>query len=351
MPADGSGHNFVKTDHFTQILTEGALVLPPSVATLRQKMIETFDTYTVANLAADAPAADVAPELEEAAIRTAADHTQAVRALIAFEPGTLSELVAKAEALRSREADHYPEEPGEFGLDRLCEDIVRVLTPWTPQAAQADLDDVADEPETPLPTHAPLTPAQVSASSGFAELYDRWYAAMCADEDEGDTIRPAPDGYSSWDEAMHVTPCQTVGDAFIKMQAVLHPELGLIDCGDGQWHGDALEDVKDLLERLATGTGLIDVLSQEAALLAHSLAYRTMSLENDQQADECEREIRLAWDAGQQILAAPCDSLPAARAKLRVALDRIVREGGSDWSDNGDVVALEQAIAFLKQVA
>ena len=75
-----------------------------------------------------------------------------------------------------------------------------------------------------------------------------------------------------------------------------------------------------------------------------------MPLSGDADYAKCQEENRLAWVAIKRITAAPCDSLCAVRAKLRVALDLLLREG-SNWTDQEDMVVLEQAIAFLEQVA
>jgi hypothetical protein len=82
-------------------------------------------------------------------------------------------------------------------------------------------------------------------------------------------------------------------------------------------------------------------IDQRFAKLSAMKHDESLSDDEFEQIDDAHNELE------ETVLAAPCDSWPMARAKLRLALDRINSEG-SVWADKGDVRAIEQVLAYLE---
>ena len=122
-------------------LVASSLSGSPDLIAMRQELRDAFDAYTITLKAQDVPPPyDPSEELEQAHEGATQRHLAAVQAWQNFRPTSITELAAKADALKSAEAD-LCDGLARPALHVLVDDIVRVIRADTACPAARLLDE------------------------------------------------------------------------------------------------------------------------------------------------------------------------------------------------------------------
>ena len=316
---------------------QGDLIAPPSADTnggashfdrLTRAFLDAHARSRTASAAADHVAAgEEAAELAEpelVAANIAYDET--LQAVANYQPRGLGEMISKYAFMQRREC---------YGLhDCALSTMERV---------QSDLKHLAS-----------LQVASGLRADLVAEFERRWACENVPGDypdHELDRICDETGYFAHW---LMRTPAKTLADFQAKARVAawaVGDVDGLLDPGAfplgtyGDFIRMLLGDLLGETVTVAYPSKLADRLEQQ--FVEKTSRYRSMQLDDDANVEEADKLMAEAWLLDEAILAMPCDGLSAIRAKARIALDRVERDGGSNWADRGDRVALEQVIAYI----